>query len=163
MAETLTTTAGGKRRRQELIRQLVAQYAVGSQGELVALLAQHGIEATQATVSRDLEELVIDKIRGADNRVSYALPEPMGLSRMLRQFVLGFDHSGNLAIVRTPPGGAATVAAAIDQAGVPGVLATVQGDDTILVVAEEGLTGREIADRLHSLKESRPPTMENEQ
>ena len=160
----VTLSAGGKRRRHELIRQLVAQYAVGSQAELVALLAQHGIDATQATVSRDLEELHIDKIRGADNRVSYALPEPMGLSRMLRQFVTGFDASGNLAIVRTPPGGAATVAAAIDQAGVPGVLATVQGDDTILVVAEEGLTGREIADRLLALKEARPPvSMENDQ
>ena len=159
-----TLSTGGKRRRHELIRQLVAQYAVGSQAELVALLAQHGIDATQATVSRDLEELHIDKIRGADNRVSYALPEPMGLSRMLRQFVTGFDASGNLAIVRTPPGGAATVAAAIDQAGVPGVLATVQGDDTILVVAEEGLTGREIADRLLALKEARPPvSMENDQ
>ena len=160
---TVTANPGGKARRHQLIRQLVAQYAVGSQSELVALLAQHGIEATQATVSRDLEELHIDKLRGADNRVSYVLPEPMGLSRMLRQFVIGFDASGNLAVVRTPPGGAATVAAAIDQARVPGVLATVQGDDTILVVAEEGLTGREIAERLSALKESRPPVpMEND-
>lgn len=159
---TTTGTLNAKARRHELIRTLVAQYAVGSQAELVVLLARHGVEATQATVSRDLEELAIDKIRGADGRVSYVLPEPMGLSRMLRQFVTGFDASGNLAIVRTPPGGAATVAAAIDQARVPGVLATVQGDDTILVVAQEGLSGREIADRLSALKESRSPvSMEN--
>ena len=150
-------TLNGKRHRQELLRQLVAQYAVGSQGELVALLARHGVDATQATVSRDLEELAIDKIRGADGRESYVLPEPMGLQRILRQFVLGVDASANLAVVRTPPGAAGTVASAVDQAGVPGVLATVQGDDTILVVAREGLTGREVADRLLALKESRPP------
>jgi transcriptional regulator of arginine metabolism len=157
-----TASAVGKRRRQELLRQLVAQYAVGSQSELVALLAQAGAEATQATVSRDLEELGIDKIRGADGRESYVLPEPMGLQRILRQFVLGLDASGNLAVLRTPPGAAGTVASAIDQARVPGVLATVQGDDTILVVAVEGLAGRELADRLTALKESRPPVTNGE-
>jgi len=150
-------SVSGKIRRHELIRHLVTQYAVSAQAELVALLAAEGVEATQATVSRDLEELSIDKIRGADGSVSYALPEPTGLTRILRQFVIGFDASGNLAIVRTPPGGAATVAFAIDQAEVPGVLATVQGDDTILVVAQEGLSGRDVANRLAALKESRPP------
>jgi transcriptional regulator of arginine metabolism len=146
-----------KRARQELVRQLVARYEVSSQAELVALLAEKGVHATQATVSRDLDELGIGKLRGADGRVAYALPEPTGLSQILRQFVVAIDASGNLAVVRTPPGVAAAVASAIDQADVPGVLATVQGDDTLLVVAVEGRTGREVADHLHALKQTRPP------
>jgi transcriptional regulator of arginine metabolism len=145
-----------RQRRRELLRELVARYAVGSQSELVALLTDHGVEATQATVSRDLDDLGIAKLRGADGRVAYALPEPGGLAQRLRQFVLSIDASGNLAVLRTPPGGAATVASAIDGAAVAGVLATVQGDDTIIVVAEEGTSGRAVADRLLAVKENRP-------
>ena len=143
--------------RHRCIRDLVARYEVASQRELVALLAAEGIEATQATVSRDLDELGIGKQRGADGRVAYALPEPGGVAQRLRQFALAIDASGNLAVVRTPPGAAATVASAVDTADLPGVLATVQGDDTLLDVAEEGRSGAEIADRLRRLKEAAPP------
>jgi transcriptional regulator of arginine metabolism len=145
-----------RKERQRLVRELVARYAVGSQAELVALLEAHGVEATQATVSRDLDELGIGKLRGADGIAFYALPEPGGLAQILRQFVVGIDASGNLAVVRTTPGAAAAVAGAIDAAGVPGVLATVQGDDTLLVVAVEGIAGREVADRLAAVKHARP-------
>ncbi|CAN5142089.1 arginine repressor [soil metagenome] len=142
--------------RQRLLADLVERYETGSQGELVALLRRRGVDATQATVSRDLDELGIAKVRGADGRVAYALPEPSRLSQILRQFVLGVDASGNLAVVRTPPGAAAAVASAIDQAGLPDVLATVQGDDTLLVVAVEGVTGRQVAERLLTVKHRRP-------
>lgn len=138
--------------RRAIVRELIATREVSSQGELVALLAERGIEATQATVSRDLEDLGIDKIRGADGRASYALPAPGGLAQLLRQFVLGIDSSGNLAVVRTPPGAAGAVASAIDAESLDGVLATVQGDDTLLVVAREGLPGRALADRLLAIK-----------
>ena len=150
------TATDVRRRRHELLRELVAGYAVASQTELVELLGRHGIEATQATVSRDLEELGIGKLRGADGRVTYALPERGGLGQLLRQFVVSIASSGNLAVVRTPPGAAGTVASAIDQGDVDGVLATVQGDDTILVVAAEGRSGRDVADRLTAIKEHRP-------
>lgn len=139
-------------RRRELIRELVAAYPVTSQAELVGLLAERGVEATQATVSRDLEDLGIVKVRGADGTVAYALPETGGLAQLLRQFVVAVDASGNLAVLRTPPGAAGTVASAIDAAEVPGVLATVQGDDTILVVAVEGTSGRALADRLLAIR-----------
>ena len=145
-----------KAARQRLLADLVERYETGSQGELVALLRHRGVDATQATVSRDLYELGIAKVRGADGRVAYALPEPTRLSQILRQFVLGVDASGNLAVVRTPPGAAAAVASAIDRAGLPDVLATVQGDDTLLVVAVEGVTGRRVADRLLSVQHRRP-------
>ncbi|HVL99297.1 MAG TPA: arginine repressor [Egibacteraceae bacterium] len=144
-----------RERRRQLIRELVSRYEIGSQSALVALLAEQGVDATQATVSRDLDELGIGKVRGADGRVAYALPEPGGLAQILRQFVASVDASGNLAVVRTPPGAASAVASAIDGAALPGVLATVQGDDTLLVVAAEGTSGRTVADRLTAIKESR--------
>jgi len=141
--------------RRRLIRELVSTHEVTAQGELVALLADKGIEATQATVSRDLEELGITKYRGADGRSAYVLPDTGGVAQMLRQFARDIDSSGNLAVVRTPPGTAAAVASAIDAAGLPGVLATVQGDDTLLVVAREGVTGARIAEQLRQCKERR--------
>jgi transcriptional regulator of arginine metabolism len=142
-----------RERRHELIREFVATRPVTSQAELVALLAERGVEATQATVSRDLDELGIFKARGADGHVTYALPEAGGVGQILRQFVLGIEASGNLAVVFTPPGAASAVAIAIDGARLPGVLATLQGDDTILVVAVEGRTGRHVADLLLGVKQ----------
>lgn len=151
-------TIASREHRQRRLRELVGRFEIDSQSELVALLAADGIAVTQATVSRDLDDLGIGKIRGADGRISYALPEAGGLAQVLRQFVLRIDASGNLAVVRTPPGAAAAVASAIDGADVPGVLATVQGDDTLLVVAVEGIGGGEVAQRLLKIKQSRPDT-----
>ena len=142
--------------RRRLIQELVSAHEVTSQSELVVLLGRSGVEATQATVSRDLEELGIAKYRGADGRVSYALPQNGSLGQILRQFARTVDASGNLAVVRTPPGAASAVGSAVDAAELPGVLATVQGDDTLLVVAREGFTGRQIADQLRQCKERTP-------
>lgn len=143
--------------RRARLRELVARHAVSSQGELVELLGAQGVTATQATVSRDLDELGITKARGADGRVTYVLPETPALAQSLRQFVLEIGASGNLAVVRTPPGTAAAVAIAIDGAEVPGVLATLQGDDTVLVVAREPATGNDVAERLLATKQGRQP------
>jgi transcriptional regulator of arginine metabolism len=134
----------------------VARYEVRSQEELVALLAREGVEATQATVSRDLEELGVAKQRGADGQLSYAPPAPAGLAQTLRAFATGVEASGNLAVVHTPPGLAGAVASAVDHGDVAEVLATVQGDDTVLVVAAEPATGADVADRLLACKHARP-------
>ncbi|WP_370324281.1 arginine repressor [Euzebya sp.] len=144
--------------RHELIRELVATYQISAQSELVELLAAHDVEVNQATVSRDLEQLGIGKLRGADGTVAYSLPERSGLAQLLRQFVTHVDASGNLAVLRTPPGAAATVASAIDTSAVDGVLATLQGDDTVLVVAREPATGRDVATTLSRLKTPPIPT-----
>jgi transcriptional regulator of arginine metabolism len=143
-------------RRRQLVRELVARYQISSQDELVDLLRDSGITATQPTVSRDLEVLGIAKVRGAGGLTVYITPEQPALAQALRQFALAVDASGNLAVIRTPPGVAGAVAAAIDAAVVPGVLATLQGDDTVLVVAVDGTRGAEIADRLIAIKENRP-------
>jgi transcriptional regulator of arginine metabolism len=159
MSEVAATSAGiqARDRRRARLRELVAQYAVSSQAELVDLLADSGYSATQATVSRDLDDLGITKARGADGRVTYALPEMPALAQTLRQYVVQVESSGNLAVIRTPPGTAAAVAIAIDGGDVPGVLATLQGDDTVLVVAREPATGRDVADRLRATKTGRFP------
>jgi transcriptional regulator of arginine metabolism len=143
-------------RRRQLVRELVALHQITSQEELVNLLRQEGVVATQPTVSRDLEILGIAKVRGANGRLVYAVPNYVGLFQVLRQFAASINASGNLVVIRTPPGTAGAVAAALDAAPVPGILATVQGDDTVLAVAVEGTSGREVADRLTAIKEDRP-------
>jgi transcriptional regulator of arginine metabolism len=148
--------AGVKLRRQRLIAQILRRGDVVSQTELAERLRAHGQRVTQATLSRDLEELGAFKARRNDGGVAYRLPEePPGdaahLRRMLLEFVTDIEPSGSLVALRTPPGGAQPVARALDTAGVKGVLATIAGDDTILVVCREGVAGRSVARRLEAM------------
>jgi transcriptional regulator of arginine metabolism len=157
--EVATTRAG----RQARIVTLLSTRSVHSQTELAGLLAAEGIEATQATLSRDLEELGAVKLRGADGGVgAYVVPEDGSpvrgvsggterVSRLLGDLLVSTDSSGNLAVLRTPPGAAHYLASAMDRAALPFVVGTVAGDDTILVVAREPMTGAELATRLEKL------------
>ena len=138
----MSTRALAKPQRQHRIARLLEQRAITSQVQLVDLLAGEGILATQATVSRDLEELGAVKVRMPSGDTVYAIPEheerPVPedhLKRVLGEWVVEVGHSGNLIVLRTPPGSAHVVASAIDRAGLPDVLGTVAGDDTLLVVA----------------------------
>ena len=145
-----------KQARQRRIAQILRRSDVESQADLAGALARLGEHVTQATLSRDLDELGAIKARSADGRVVYRVPdEPPAagdwLERMLREFLVDVDSSGSLCIVKTPPGGANAVARALDNAGVPDVLATIAGDDTILVVAREGISGKAVARRLRAL------------
>ena len=153
------TTRLAKHQRQHRIARLLEQRPVASQTQLVELLAADGVVATQATVSRDLEELGAIKIRAAAGDSIYAIPElPKDhrtpedhLRRVLSDWVVEVAHSANLVILRTPPGSAHVVGSAIDRGMVDGVLGTVAGDDTILVVAEEKVGGAKVARRLSGL------------
>jgi transcriptional regulator of arginine metabolism len=158
--EVATTRAG----RQARIVALLSAQPVRSQSELAALLAAEGIEVTQATLSRDLEELGAVKLRGADGGSgAYVVPEDGSpvrgvsggterVSKLLNDLLVSTDSSGNLAVLRTPPGAAHYLASAIDRAALPYVVGTVAGDDTILVVAREPMTGAELADTFENLK-----------
>ncbi len=145
-----------KHQRQHRITKLLETRAVGSQSHLVELLAGEGIEATQTTVSRDLEELGALKVRLPGGETAYALPELPSqqvapedhLRRVLGEWVVEADCSGNLIVLRTPPGSAHVVGSALDRSGFPGVIGTVAGDDTVLVVASEASGGAAVADRL---------------
>jgi transcriptional regulator of arginine metabolism len=158
---TETTTRAG---RQARIVAILSSESISSQSELAARLAGEGIDVTQATLSRDLEELGAVKLRGADGGVGvYIVPEDGSpvrgvsggtdrMSRLLGELLVSTDASGNLAVLRTPPGAAHYLASAIDRAALPYVVGTVAGDDTILVVAREPMTGAELATMLEQIK-----------
>jgi transcriptional regulator of arginine metabolism len=134
--------------RRRLIRSLLADHVVGSQVELVALLADHGHDITQATASRDLQA-----IGAVKNGAGYAITgerhaEAASLAHALAEFAESIVPSANLVVIHTPPGAAQMLAAALDAAAVDGVVGTVAGDDTILVVAEDALGGVSLAARL---------------
>lgn len=155
--------------RQARIRRLMEGQAVTSQTQLVALLAQSGVEVTQATLSRDLEELGAVKMRGSDGApASYVLPPenaplrpaqtaPARLTRLLADLLTSAGGSANLAVLRTPPGAAQFLASALDKVGLPDVLGTIAGDDTLLVVSREPDGGPALADRLTALAAGTPP------
>lgn len=145
-----------KQARQRRIADLLRRRQIESQADLARALARLGDTVTQATLSRDLEDLGAIKVRAGDGRVVYRVPDepPVAgewLQRMLREFMVDVESSGNLCIVKTPPGGAQAVARAMDNAAVPDVLGTIAGDDTIMVVAKEGSSGKVVARRLRAL------------
>jgi transcriptional regulator of arginine metabolism len=148
-----------KTQRQHKIAKILEREQVNSQSRLVELLKDDGIVATQATVSRDLDELGAIKVRIPGGETVYAIPElPQErvapedhLRRVLGDWVVEVRSSGNLAVLRTPPGSAHVVASALDRAGLSEIIGTVAGDDTILVVAAERSSGAKLAKRLSAL------------
>ncbi|MGH9112664.1 MAG: arginine repressor [Acidimicrobiales bacterium] len=148
-----------KPQRQHRVVRLLADHAVTSQTQLVDLLAADGITATQATVSRDLDDLGAIKVRVPGGETVYAIPELPAeqrapedhLRRVFSEWVVEVAHSGNLVVLRTPPGSAHVVASALDRSDLSGVLGTVAGDDTLLVVVAEGMTGADMATTLVEL------------
>jgi transcriptional regulator of arginine metabolism len=148
-----------KTQRQHRIGELIAAHGVHSQAELVERLAADGVVATQATVSRDLDELGAIKVRGPEGVSVYAVPDlPFAqrgtddrLRRTLADWVVEVGASANLVVLRTPPGSAHVVGAALDRARMSGVLGNVCGDDTVLVIALDPTGGAELARRLCEL------------
>jgi transcriptional regulator of arginine metabolism len=143
-----------KYERQGAILRLVQERPLSTQAEVAEALRGEGIEAVQTTVSRDIAQLGLVKVRNDDGRLIYALPGAADLSRLseltsaLRRWAVGVTSSGNLVLVHTPPGHASALAQAIDEARLPDTAGTVAGDNTIIVVAREGLTGAELAAEL---------------
>jgi transcriptional regulator of arginine metabolism len=158
-------TAAGTSRvaRQGRIVELVGSMAVRSQTELAKLLAAEGIDVTQATLSRDLDELGAVKLRGVDGGAAvYVIPEDGSpvrgvqggtsrLARLLAELLTSADCSANLTVLRTPPGAAQFLASAIDRAAMYEVVGTIAGDDTVMVIAREPLSGKDLADRFTAL------------
>ena len=162
-----------KAARHRRIVELLGRNNVRSQPELARLLAADGLVVTQATLSRDLDELGAVKVRSGEGDLVYAVPGEGGdrtpraashraaldsrLLRTLNDLLVSADASGSLAVLRTPPGGANLLASALDAAALPDVLGTVAGDDTVLVVSRQADGGTAVADRLLSLSgEARP-------
>ena len=149
---------------------------VRSQEELAERLGERGVRVTQATLSRDLEELGAVRLRGTDGALVYALPGEPGpgglgaalaggpfapsaadpsarLTRVAAELLVTAEASANLVVLRTPAGAAQLLASAIDHAGWPAVLGTVGGDDTVLVISRDPNGGEELAQALLRLAE----------
>jgi transcriptional regulator of arginine metabolism len=148
-----------KPQRQHRVARLLAEHAVTSQSQLVDLLAGEGVAATQATVSRDLDDLGAIKVRGAGGDTVYAIPElpteqrapEDHLRRVFSEWVVEVAHSGNLVVLRTPPGSAHVVGSALDRSGWSDVIGTVAGDDTLIVVVAEDVGGKAVAAKLSEM------------
>lgn len=167
------TVAATRAARHRRIVYLLGRHGVRSQPELARLLAADGLVVTQATLSRDLDELGAVRVRASDGGLVYAVPSEGGdraprpapaqaaidarLSRVVTELLVSAEASANLVVLRTPPGGANLLASALDGAELPDVLGTVAGDDTVLVICRRPLGGDEVATRLLSLgRDPRP-------
>ena len=156
-----------KRARQQRIVDLLARQEIRSQTELADLLAATGVHVTQATLSRDLLELDAVKVRSISGALVYAVPaeggdrtpRPAGetaaaearLAKLLSELLVSAQSSGNLAVLRTPPGAAQFLASALDRAELPDVLGTIAGDDTVMVIVADGQDAAGLARRLVDL------------
>jgi transcriptional regulator of arginine metabolism len=161
----VTSLPHTKAARQARIAALIARGDVRSQTQLADLLAADDVEVTQATLSRDLEEMGAVKVRRPGAGTVYATgaeapgptlhaPADTGeerVSRLAAELVVSVAASANLVVVRTPPGGAHLLASAIDRSDLPDVLGTVAGDDTVLLVTTDPKGGRRVADRLRAM------------
>ncbi len=181
-AVTVSSTTSGTARstvpqtkaaRQSLVAALLTREPVHSQQQLAQLLADEGVSVTQATLSRDLVELRAVKVRAPSGALVYAVPAEGAvhalptapaadsehlaarLERLCAELLLTAESSGNLVVLRTPPGGAQYLASAIDHSVLPAVLGTIAGDDTILVVSRDP-DGAALASRFLTLATGTP-------
>ncbi|MET1035817.1 MAG: arginine repressor [Arthrobacter sp.] len=153
--------------RQARIKSILGSESVRSQAELAALLAGEGVQVTQATLSRDLVELGAIRVRGVDGGLVYAIRSEGGdrtprtgltqevldarLAKLCAELLVTAEASGNIVVLRTPPGAANFLALAIDHSILPDVLGTIAGDDTVVLVTREHDGGEEIAARFLTL------------
>lgn len=159
----MTSMPTTKTARQARIISILTGQSVRSQAELAALLAADGVQVTQATLSRDLVELGAVRVRSGDGALVYAIPAEGGerspqsgltqeildarLSKLCADLLVTAEASGNLVVLRTPPGAANFLALAIDHSVMPSVLGTIAGDDTVLLVTRDPQGGTEVAAR----------------
>jgi transcriptional regulator of arginine metabolism len=156
--------------RHRRIVDLLTRQPVRSQSQLARLLAEDGLTVTQATLSRDLDELGAVKIRNVDGSLIYAVPAeggdrtpraPMGesanearLARVAGELMVSATPSGNLVVLRTPPGAAQFLASVIDQAEVHEIIGTIAGDDTVQLISRDPQGGPALAEHFLQLAES---------
>ena len=145
-------------RRLRILAELIRSGAFVSQEELTEKLKELGFAVTQATISRDLEQLGAVKLKRG-GVLSYALPDQLGaadwsagrLERILREFLVSIEAAGQLIVIKTPPGSAHLVASAIDHALLPEIAGTVSGDDTMFVAVRDGIAIHQVIARFERM------------
>jgi transcriptional regulator of arginine metabolism len=163
--------------RHQRVVEVLSRTRVRSQAQLADLLATEGFSVTQATLSRDLDELGAVKVRDTDGQLCYAVPGEGGdatprpvpdqggdldrLRRRCEDLLVSVDSSANIVILRTPPGGAQYLASAVDHSVLPEIIGTVAGDDTVLLVTRDPAGGAVVAAHLLDLAtpEDQPPSV----
>ena len=146
-----------KDRRQKAMADLIREHALASQEEVAARLSALGFEVTQATVSRDLDQIGALKIR-RNGRITYALPDqltgaatPSRLASVLRDWVRSVDIAATIVVLKTPPGSAHLVGVALDEAGLPELVGNICGDDTIFAACRSAADAGKAAAKLKAL------------
>ena len=146
-----------KDRRQRAMADLIREHALANQEEVAARLSALGFEVTQATVSRDLEQIGALKVR-RNGRIGYALPDqlsangnPSRLASVLRDWVRSVDVAATIVVLKTPPGSAHLVGVALDEAGLPELVGNICGDDTIFAACRSAADAAEAAAKLRAL------------
>ena len=145
-----------RRERQGAILRLIGEREISTQSELADALHEQGYDAVQTTVSRDIQELGLRKVRGAGGRLVYAPPGAPDsdtvreLTQILRRTALAVEATENLVVIQTPRGLATPLADAIDDSGHPLVLGTIAGENTIFVAPRAGVSGTRLRDELRT-------------
>lgn len=159
MAKLLNSKGVSARRLKAI--SLINQGLVHSQSDLVSHLKKAGFNVTQATASRDLEEIGAVRGRSADGGSFYEIRGTSDGGRSAKiqtDLILGVESSGNLAVIRTPPGGAHLLASSLDGANLSSIIGTIAGDDTVLVIAKKSSGGGELAKELLALTSKKSTT-----
>lgn len=177
---TETQSPHTKISRQRKIVEILQHHDVTSQSALLDKLADSGVNVTQATLSRDLVELRAEKMRSGSGVLVYTLPPEGGervhsyrhtpsenqyaarLPRLAEELLVSAEASGNLVVVRTPPGAAQYLASALDHSLIPALLGTIAGDDTIMLITRDAESGPVLATKLRELAEGHRVDMSGE-
>jgi transcriptional regulator of arginine metabolism len=134
--------------RQEEIRTIVRAERIRTQRDLVSRLEARGFVCTQATISRDITEMGLKKLPEG----VYVLAEDLHLQRMISELVLNVVHTNNLVLVKASPGTAPGVAAAMDAAELEGILGSIAGDDTVLVITVDEAAAQRLQDQIDKFR-----------
>lgn len=150
-----------KTNRLETLKLLISSGEYGSQEEVLAALKKEGFTLTQATLSRDLKQLKVAKAASMNGKYVYVLPnetmykrihKPLSAAEMMMTpGFISINFSGNIAVIKTRPGYASSIAYNIDTSEMPEILGTIAGDDTIVVVIKEGISHKEVTESLSQL------------
>ena len=151
----------GKNTRLDAIKMIISVKEIRNQDELLRELTKEGFTLTQATLSRDLKQLKVAKAASINGNYVYVLPNntmykrmtnPPGATEMMRHNgFIGIEFSGNIAVIKTKPGYAGSMAYDIDDRKLPEIIGTVAGDDTVMLVIREGYTHRNVTETLRQV------------
>ena len=144
---------GNKTERLNLIKRIIAEELIGSQEELIKRLADHGVQATQSTLSRDFKEVNISKMPHPDKGYIYVLSEKLSTEMVantanIADAVLSIKFSHNIAVLATKSGYASAISVPIDNLDCPLILGTIAGDNTVLIILKEDAKRKEVMDAL---------------